>query len=213
MSKILDFSELLISKLCHDLAAPIGAVYNGVEFLEEVESEDLQQQALNLILLNSKISINKLKFFRYIYGRCDEEGESDLNELKKLVNEFLDESKFSIAWDTELTGDKYVQLTHRSARLMLTLIYVASGFLVQGGKIEVKIRKLEKGKYICVKGEGSNIKNPSYLTEILENNDDDSLLRVDNIIIHLAHKLASHIGVKIKHIFHQNDFTLEFEII
>src|SRR4051812_7221799 len=150
MHRTLDFAELLISKLCHDLSAPIGAVYNGVEFLEDVDSEDLQQQALNLILLNSKISINKLRFFRYVYGRCDEEGESDLNELKKLGNEFLDEAKLSIAWDTELTGDKYVQLTHRSARLMLTLIYIASELLVQGGKVEVKIRKLDKGKYISV---------------------------------------------------------------
>ena len=42
------FIELLCSKLCHDLISPIGAINNGLEFLEQ-ESDQNNEDAIQLI--------------------------------------------------------------------------------------------------------------------------------------------------------------------
>ena len=205
MSKILNFSELLVTKLCHDLAAPIGAVYNGAEFLEDDNTEEMRQKALSLIISNSKIAADKLKFFRYIYGKSDSNGESDLEELKKLTQDYFDSHKFEIIWDTETAGDTYIQLTHRLARLTLILVYLSSELLILGGKIEIKIKKLETGKLICVSGKGERIKPHEDILQIFASNKLKGL-QVGNIITQLAHKIALTLGVPIQCTFTPDSF-------
>jgi len=61
------FLELLISKVCHDLISPIGAVNNGVEFLQEM-GPDAGDEATDLIAYSAQQASAKLKAFRMAYG-------------------------------------------------------------------------------------------------------------------------------------------------
>lgn len=45
--------EILISKVCHDLISPIGAVNNGVEFVQEMGIEDAGD-AMDLIAFSAQ---------------------------------------------------------------------------------------------------------------------------------------------------------------
>lgn len=202
----LKFSEVLAARLCHDLAAPIGAVFNGVEFLQEVKLEDFQQQALNLISSNSKISVNRLKFFRYIYGPSYKDGNANLDELKILITEFLEDKKCSLVWDINITA----QLTHGNARLMLILIYIASELLIKDGKITVTISNLANDKHVFIEGKGNHIKDPSHIIEILEHRDTPP--KVENILIYIASHVATILKSKIEYEFKPDRFSLGFKI-
>ena len=45
----LDLAALLCSRVCHDIISPVGAVINGLEVLDEDNSEDMRTFAFDLI--------------------------------------------------------------------------------------------------------------------------------------------------------------------
>ena len=44
-----DLAALLCSRLCHDLIGPVGAIANGVEFLQMEDDAEMQEQAVGLL--------------------------------------------------------------------------------------------------------------------------------------------------------------------
>ena len=61
--------ELLASRICHDLVSPVGAINNGVEFMEETGDDAEQRaEALNLIAHSASQASAKLMAFRIAYG-------------------------------------------------------------------------------------------------------------------------------------------------
>ena len=64
-------TELLASRLCHDLVGPIGAVNNGIELMTDVEfgpSDDALQLAGN----SARQAASILQFYRLAYGMAGE---------------------------------------------------------------------------------------------------------------------------------------------
>lgn len=59
--------ELLASRICHDLISPVGAVNNGVEFMQEMGT-DAGEEALNLIAHSAAQAAARLQAFRLAYG-------------------------------------------------------------------------------------------------------------------------------------------------
>jgi histidine phosphotransferase ChpT len=60
-------SELLASRLCHDLAGPIAAIGNGAELLDD-DDPDFVRQAATLIGGSAGTASKRLQLFRYVYG-------------------------------------------------------------------------------------------------------------------------------------------------
>ena len=60
-------TELLCSKLCHDLISPIGAINNGLEFLQD-ESSEMANEASKLIDTSAKQAADRLAYFRLAFG-------------------------------------------------------------------------------------------------------------------------------------------------
>jgi histidine phosphotransferase ChpT len=60
-------SELLASRLCHDLAGPIAAIGNGAELLDD-DDPDFVRQAATLIGDSAGTAAKRLQLFRYVYG-------------------------------------------------------------------------------------------------------------------------------------------------
>ncbi len=63
----LRISELLAARLCHELAGPITALANGVDFLCEPASE-LDRETLALVAESTRRASNRLQFYRFAYG-------------------------------------------------------------------------------------------------------------------------------------------------
>ena len=62
MSNEIRIAELISSRICHALAAPVGAIGNGMELIEEFE-DSMQDEAMDLISMSATRSTNQIKFF------------------------------------------------------------------------------------------------------------------------------------------------------
>ena len=60
-------SELLMARLCHDLAGPIAAIGNGAELLDD-DDPDFVRQAATLIGDSAGTAARRLQLFRFAYG-------------------------------------------------------------------------------------------------------------------------------------------------
>ena len=77
-------SEILISKICHDLVSPVGAVNNGIEFLADMGgADDGLQDGLGLIEHSARQAAGRLQLFRMCYGA----GGSDAKVTGKMIYE------------------------------------------------------------------------------------------------------------------------------
>lgn len=60
-------SELLMARLCHDLAGPIAAIGNGAELLDD-DDPDFVRQATALISDSAGTAAKRLSLLRFAYG-------------------------------------------------------------------------------------------------------------------------------------------------
>jgi histidine phosphotransferase ChpT len=66
--------ELMASRICHDLISPVGAVNNGVEFLQEDLGSGDAADAIGLIAMSAQSAGARLQAFRLAYGAGGRDG-------------------------------------------------------------------------------------------------------------------------------------------
>ena len=64
----LEFAALLVSRVCHDLVSPVGAVVNGLEVLEDETDAAMRADALRLVASSAEQAAARLQFARLAYG-------------------------------------------------------------------------------------------------------------------------------------------------
>ena len=147
--------ELMSSRMFHDLAGPIGAVSNSIEFLEE-DNPNIKEKALSIIKSSACESIARLKFFRQAYGTVGER-EVYLVNLREVVDEFVSSSKIKVKWTIE---DRPINCY--VAKSVLNLIIIAMGCLIHGGVVEIE--QLEKDVKLSLQGNNCGFNdNTKYL--------------------------------------------------
>src|SRR5271154_4567169 len=82
----LDFAALLVSRVCHDLVSPVGAVVNGLEVLEDERDAAMRADALKLVASSAELAAARLQFARIAFGAAGSAGaELDLSEDRPMV--------------------------------------------------------------------------------------------------------------------------------
>ncbi len=128
-------AELLCSKLCHDLISPIGAINNGLEFLED-GSSDMVREAISLLGKSASQATNRLMFFRLAFGGWGNAEKTLFGSLRQPIQQFLDDRKIKVIWHDNLAGDNE-EISIFSAKLLLNMIVVAADFVQRDGNINV----------------------------------------------------------------------------
>ena len=180
--------ELMSARMFHDLAGPIGAVHNSIEFFEE-EDQVIREKALQILHSSANESILRLKFFRQAYGIFSDQ-EIHLSIILPLIKEFLLNSKLTLNWQ-EKQGtlvDGYV------AKIILNFIIIALGIMIFGGELIIqhdigKIKIILKGKELIFSEE----------TELLLKGDSDHVeLTSANIQIYYTYMMIETVKAKLK---------------
>jgi histidine phosphotransferase ChpT len=122
--------ELLMVRLCHDLAGPIAAVGNGAEMLADDDPE-FAEAAVGLVADSAGRAADKLQFYRFAYGIVGD-AQAPANAPADLAARFF--AATTIACDYT-----------RSARLMplawqklaCNLLLVGADGLPRGGTLAV----------------------------------------------------------------------------
>lgn len=166
----MEFAMKLCTKLCHDMAGPISAVNNGLEFYFDVEKDPvMQEQALDLISMSAKASQFKLQMLRIAYGRADKDTESSFEEFKDIVEGYFSEGKIFIQW--ELAESHTGWLNNEIRQLVASMILLTAQVMVYGGRIIILLS--ENGKDVIVKGVGMRLKHDEEMRAIILQESDD----------------------------------------
>lgn len=130
----LDFAALLVSRVCHDLVSPVGAVVNGLEVLEDETDAAMRADALRLVAASAEQAAARLQFARVAFGAAGSAGaELDLNEVGRIMHGLLKGGKTELVWQSQpLNWPK------DWAKLLMNTVLVAADCLPRGGRITVE---------------------------------------------------------------------------
>ena len=82
----LDFAAFMVSRVCHDLVGPLGAVVNGLEVLEDERDAAMRADALKIVTSSADQALARLQFMRIAFGAAGSAGaELDLGEVGRLM--------------------------------------------------------------------------------------------------------------------------------
>jgi histidine phosphotransferase ChpT len=125
MSEALRVAELLCSRLCHDLAGPLGALIGVLEMARE---EDPKSEAVVLAEQTASDMVHRLKLLRAAWGEAVD--DLDLDRLRSLA-QGLSTARPPQLDLTGLASD--VVFPPRLARLVLNILLLAAESLPGGG--------------------------------------------------------------------------------
>ncbi len=136
----LELASLLSSRLCHDLAGPIGAINNGLEILAEEPDADMRAQAIDLMVLSAGQAANRLKYYRLAFGAGAAEGAPiGLDEARAAAQGLLEGSKITLEWPETPAAAK-APADRVAMGLLLNMVAVGSEALPRGGTLTVALR-------------------------------------------------------------------------
>ena len=130
----LDLAALLCSRVCHDLISPTGAIVNGLEVLEEKQSdEETKTFALDLIKKSAKTASARLQFCRLAFGAAGSStAQIDLGDAQTMARAFIEDEKTKLAWNLPR-----VLLPKNRVKLLLNMLIIAGQAIPRGGTMTV----------------------------------------------------------------------------
>jgi histidine phosphotransferase ChpT len=130
----IEFSALMVSRVCHDLVGPLGAVINGLEVLEDERDAGMREEALKLVTSSANQALARIQFMRIAFGAAGSAGaELDLSEVGRLVAGLLEGGKVKLEWNVPHT-----YWAKDWAKLLMNSTLLAADCLPRGGMVRVE---------------------------------------------------------------------------
>lgn len=127
-----DLSELIGSRICHDLTSPLGAIGNGVELLALVDDRALGDAELALIRDSVVQAQARVRLLRVAFGAAGSGASVGAAEVARLAQDLAQTGRIQIDWP--VTGD----LPRAEAKLLVLLLLCLGSALPQGGEVAVR---------------------------------------------------------------------------
>ncbi len=128
-NNLLQLSEIICTRLSHDLIGNIGAVANAIELLDD--DPESFADVKPILELSSKVLSSRLKFFRLAFGLSNA-AVKNIDELKTIANNYLatiGNRNFPINLNLFLN-------TPELYKIALLCIMTLSDVFIKGGTIE-----------------------------------------------------------------------------
>src|ERR1041384_8425503 len=129
----IEFAALLVSRVCHDLVGPLGAVVNGMEVLEDERDPEMRADAIKLVTMSADQALARIQFMRIAFGAAGSAGaELDLGEIGRLTSGLLQGGKVQLAWNAQR-----LYWPKDWAKLLMNATLLAADCLPRGGQVQV----------------------------------------------------------------------------
>src|ERR1700756_2468031 len=130
----IEFAALLVSRVCHDLVGPLGAVVNGMEVLEDERDPVMRADAIKLVTMSADQALARIQFMRIAFGAAGSAGaELDLGEIGRLVQGLLEGGKVKLEWSVP-----QAYWAKDWAKLLMNAALLGSDCLPRGGVVKVE---------------------------------------------------------------------------
>ena len=183
------FIELLCSRLCHDLISPIGAINNGLEFLEQ-ESDQNSRDAIQLISKSATQAADKLAYYRVALGTAGSGDLMQFNLVLDLIEKLGNGRNIEIEWfgvEAYATSN----IGKSSGKLILNLTLVAFDILPRGGHAKVTLSGDAVTPNIIISVSGDKCSLHNEVKSVLVSEIATDISNVRNILASHCKQLAS----------------------
>ena len=147
-------TQLLCSRLCHDLVGAASAVNTGIEFLAEDAGGGAE--AMDLLQKSADRLTRRLNFFRGALGfGGGRQGPLSLDEARELAHGWYADAKPTLHWTSDMTsaGDGGA-LKVPGIKMLMLMTLLAEECLARGGDVEVHLVALDEGLGVAVRAAG-----------------------------------------------------------
>lgn len=148
----IEFSALMVSRVCHDLVGPLGAVVNGLEVLEDESDASMRDDAIKLVTSSANQALARIQFMRIAFGAAGSAGaELDLGEIGRLIQGLLEGGKVKLEWNVPRAywGKDW-------AKLLMNASLLGADSLPRGGLVTVTAGEDPKAPTFRVVATGLN---------------------------------------------------------
>jgi histidine phosphotransferase ChpT len=191
----LDLAALLCSRVCHDLISPTGAIVNGLEVLDEKESDqETKNFALDLIRKSAKTASARLQFCRLAFGAAGTAGaQIDLEDAQSMARAFIEDEKTKLVWNMPR-----LLLPKNRVKLLLNMVVIAGQAIPRGGTITADPAGEGEGLGFRLRASGPNARIPQAVPALLDGASENGSLDAHAIQPFYAGMLARACGVKLE---------------
>ena len=156
--------QLMASKICHDLISPIGAIGNGVEFIEDMGADAIDD-AVPLIKHSSTQASAKLRAYRIAYGAGGADGHVKPEDVYNAINDIVTgDGRITQDWDPAqdmAVPEDHYERPQAYCKILICALLQALDCLPKGGTLSVDVQGNET--HIIANGE-----NAGFREEIIE---------------------------------------------
>ncbi len=182
----IEFSAFLVSRVCHDLVGPLGAVVNGLEVLEDERDAGMRADALKIVTSSAEQALARLQFMRIAFGAAGSAGaELDLNEIGRLVVGLVAGTKVQVQWNAA-----HVHWPKDWAKLLMNATVLAADTLPRGGLVKVDTSIDPGAPSFRVEATGAHARVHEEVERAVRGEASDGALDARGIQPFLAYKLA-----------------------
>lgn len=202
----LKLSELLVTRICHDLSGPVGAVNNGVELLKEGDGI-IRERSIDLVEVSAQEAVARVLFFRQAFGLGHSHSEVNLDHLRTLAHNFFKHRKIKLDWPDKYIDPAVIQgVKSDSGKLLLNLILVVSNTLIHGGTIAIKLQVKKGICQLVVRGEGQGVKFDPEALLVLTQGGQDYEVNLKNVQAYVISRVVDAMGAEFK-VSHGEDYV------
>ena len=168
----LDLAALLCSRVCHDLISPAGAIVNGLEVLEEKDSdEETKTFALDLIKRSARTASARLQFCRLAFGAAGSaSAQIDLGNAQVMARGFIEDDKTKLTWNLP-----HMLLPKNRVKLLLNMMVIAQQTIPRGGVLTVDQVGEGEAMGFRVAAAGLNARMPQNIADMLSSGSASSI--------------------------------------
>jgi len=152
--------EILTSKVCHDLISPIGAVNNGVEFMQEMGVEEAGD-GLDLIAFSAQQAASKLTAYRMAYGAGGADNSIKPEDVYNIIQDIVGaEDKITQDWDKDAPiglNEETFERPNGFGKILICSLLLAMDCLPKGGVLSVT-HEGDKDFTVIAKGTNANFR-------------------------------------------------------
>ncbi|MFN4058658.1 MAG: histidine phosphotransferase family protein [Roseinatronobacter sp.] len=137
-----DLQALIVARLCHDLASPLGAITNGVELLEMVQAGSPE---VALVAQSARQATARLRLFRLAFGHTGTDQMTGAAEMSSLLRAHSETARARMAWG--ISSD----IPRSHAKFLILGLMCLETVIPWGG--EIRLDKASEAYKICAEGQ------------------------------------------------------------
>jgi histidine phosphotransferase ChpT len=194
-------AQMVSTRLCHDLAGPLGAVNNGVEFWRENDGIAMDS-AIGLVESSAKEAVDRLLFYRQALGMVHEVGETQWEILEGYARALLIQRKANLQPLPSILEAGAILTNSAFCQSVLNLMLCVSDALIHGGEITLQWPDDDGLQPLKITGRGKQVKYDPVMAQILEQPSAELTNLVTSRNVHgylavfLAHRAGLALSVK-----------------